>query len=163
MRCSKRVFEGKLYHSGELSFEASAVSPEPQARGWDKETLFTSHLVVAGAQTLWVVFFGHEFEISVAEGRAADLLLAEATRAIRNGKAALGRSVDEVGGCSEVAGKFRVFLDGCESGRRANISVLADQPIDRCIFAESFYSGSENNEFGAVGKRHASAIDCFIA
>src|SRR5882757_11296066 len=71
--------------------------------------------------------------------------------------------MDQVGGGTEIAGKLRVFLDGCKSGSRTDISVLADQSIDRCILAECFYSRSENDEFGAVGKRHASPVDCFIA
>src|SRR5258708_36417474 len=98
MRYSKGIFEGKLYHSGELSFEASAVSPEPQAGVWHKENLFTIHLVVAVVQFVWIVFFGHALEISVAEMRPADFLLAQAPRAIGNGKASLGRSMDEVCG-----------------------------------------------------------------
>src|ERR1700739_4630394 len=71
--------------------------------------------------------------------------------------------MDKVGGGTEIAGEFRIFLYGRKNGRRTNISVIADQPINRCILAERFHSRSENNELGAVGKRHASPIDRFIA
>src|SRR4029077_8457134 len=70
----RKYSKEKLYHSGELSFEASAVSPETQAGVCHKENLFTIHLVVAIVQFLWIVFFGHALEISVAERRPADFL-----------------------------------------------------------------------------------------
>src|SRR5579863_8154839 len=70
--------------------------------------------------------------------------------------------MDEVGGRAKIGGKLRVILDRFERGRRAEISVLTDQPIDRCILSKIFYSGREDNQFGAVGEGHARAIDGLI-
>src|SRR6266478_2919224 len=71
--------------------------------------------------------------------------------------------MDKVGGRAEIGGKFRVIFDRFKRSRRAEISMLADQLVDRRILSKIFYSGSENNQFGAIGKRHSGSIDGFVS
>ena len=145
MHCPMKIFEDQLYHASALSFEAPSVGPEAQAGVGHEEDLFTVHLVVAVLQLLEVVLFRHAFEIPVVESRRAYFFVAETPWAVRNGEASFGGSMDEVGGGTEIVGKFLVILDCSEGGGRAAITVLPDQPINRRIFPEAFYSRSEDN------------------
>src|SRR5712692_158344 len=163
MRCPMKIFEGQTVSLKRPKHRSAHGSPEAQARVGHEEDLFTFHLVVAVVQLLGVVLFRHALEISVVESCSAYFFAAEAARAVRNGEASFGGSVDEVGGGTEIVGKFLVILDCPEGGGRAAISMLPDQPINRRIFPEALYSRSEDNELGAVGQRHASSIDRFVA
>lgn len=70
--------------------------------------------------------------------------------------------MDKVGGRAEIGGKYRVIFDRFKRSRRAEISVLTDQFVDGRILSKIFYSRSENNQFGAVGKRHSGSIDGLV-
>src|ERR1700758_2912411 len=70
--------------------------------------------------------------------------------------------MDEVGRRAKIGRKFRVIFDRFQRGRRDEISMLTDQPIDGRILSKIFYSGREDNQFGAVGKCHSRPIDGLI-
>ena len=71
--------------------------------------------------------------------------------------------MDEMGGGTEIVGQIGVGFDCGEGCRSAAIAVFADQCVDDLVFAKILYAGGENDEVGAVGQRHAGAIDGLVA
>ena len=50
-------------------------------------------------------------------------------------------------------------LGRCERGGRAAIAVFADEPVNLVVLAELLQAGREDDEFAAVGHRHAGAVN----
>ena len=61
------------------------------------------------------------------------------------------------------AARSALSLDRLERGRRAAIAVFADERVDALVFAELVHAGREDDELGAVGQRHAGAVDGLVA
>src|ERR1700731_3879795 len=66
-------------------------------------------------------------------------------------------------GCAQVACEIRISIHRFERCRSSAIAVLADQGVDGWVFAESSYTGSEDDQLRTVGQRHAGAVDRLVA
>src|SRR6202140_216784 len=64
---------------------------------------------------------------------------------------------------AQVVGEIRISIHRFERRRSSAIAVLADQCVDGRVFAESSYTGSEDDQLRTVGQRHASAVDRLVA
>src|SRR6202795_711217 len=64
---------------------------------------------------------------------------------------------------AQVVGEIRISIHRFERRRSSAIAVLADQRVNGWVFAESSYTGSEDDQLRTVGHRHAGAIDRLVA
>ncbi len=139
------------------------MGPEAEAGVGDEEDLFAVDCVHAVAEGFGVVALHHRGEVAVTEADAFDFFACEMAGAPGDGEAAFRRCVDEVSGGAQFGGDVGVFADGFERGGRAVVAVFADERVDGLVFAELFHAGREDDELGAVGERHAGAIDGLVA
>src|ERR1035437_8067059 len=139
------------------------MRPKPQARIGDEEYLFSINLVYAETKLARVVALEHRVQISITEADALHLFLAEMAGAPGDFEASFRGAVNQVRSRAQVVGQIGIGFHRLESRRRAVIAVFANQCVDGLVFAEFLDGWSENNQLGAVGQRHAGAIDRFVA
>ena len=59
--------------------------------------------------------------------------------------------------------QFRVGLGGGQGGGGAEVTVLANEPVNFMVLAELLQAGGQNDEFARVGHGHARAINGLVA
>src|SRR5579872_6705027 len=85
------------------------------------------------------------------------------TGAQPDSEATFGGAVYEVSSRAQVVREIRIRTHGRESGRRSTIAVLADQRVDRPVFAKFLYAGRQDDQLRTVGQCHAGTVDCLVA
>src|ERR1700685_989755 len=63
---------------------------------------------------------------------------------------------------AELCRQFRVVSNLLERSRRAIVAVFANHAVDGGVFSELLNSGSEHDQLGAIGQRHARAVNCLV-
>src|ERR1700761_5803548 len=84
-------------------------------------------------------------------------------RAISNREPPLAGTMDEMSGRAQVTRQLRILPDRFKGARCSTIAILPDQRINGGILPELTNPGGEDNQFGIIRQRHASAIDALVS
>src|ERR1700685_765731 len=112
---------------------------------------------------LRVVAHQHVLQIAECKTHPFNLFFAEMSRAPPDCEASFRGTVYEVRSRAQVAGHRRIGIYRFARRGGSAIAVLADESIDCRVFAECSYSRREDDQFGAVGQRHARSINRLVA
>src|SRR6266404_1676564 len=105
----------------------------------------------------------HRFQMAKLKAHAFNFFFAQLTRAPPDCEAAFRGAVYKMSGRAQVVGEIRISIHRVERRRSSAIAVLADQGVDGWVFAESPYTGREDDQLRTIGQRHAGAVDRLVA
>ena len=156
---------GRLAPANASGVELLAVDPEPERRVRYEVYLLAVDGVVAVLQLRGVVLGRHLVVVGRLEPDALDFLARDVLHAVGDREASVGRAVYEVRRRAHVGPQVVrvVALEDLERVQAAAVAVLADEPVDRLVFAELVDAGREDDELAAVGHGHARAVDGLVA